>query len=106
MWGPPFRIRVSNKIRIETLEGKIRHDCRVRVQRLVDRGHAAWIDDRNAREIVPKTVNSDPARFLRSTPAVVFDPDRLYPDFAAHPELFNLPFNYPLPRWLLRSYAS
>lgn len=97
---------MSIKITVITLDGKNLARTRVRAQRLVDAGSHVWIGDRTVRELIPakKALALADRIVYRESP--VFDPNYFYPDHSPHPELFGLPFNYPLPNQLLRSYAS
>lgn len=97
---------MSIKITVITLDGKNLSRTRCRAQRLVDAGSHAWIGDRTVRELVPAKKAFALADRIIPRESPIFDPNYFYPDHTPHPELFDLPFNYPLPYELLRSYAS
>ena len=94
---------MSNKIRIETLDGKLVHRCRVRTQRLVDAGRLEWNPDgRTAREIKPRTASSDPSRFLQFSGPVRFMDEA---DIGSSTGTCDLPYNFPLSFEFLKQYT-
>lgn len=94
---------MSAKIQAVALDGKYKTLTRVRAQRLVDTGTHVWIGERTVREIRPAKKAFALADRVSIFPADYFYP---YPQHQAHPELHDLPFNYPLPYELLKSYEA
>jgi hypothetical protein len=95
---------VSAKITGLTLNGKWKTLTRVRAQRLVDSGSWEWQGERTVREKKPAQ------QALTVRDRITFDPDFFfnfeYPEQGVAHDLFGLPFNFPLPYDLLRSYRS
>lgn len=96
---------MSAKITVITLDGKNLSRTKARAQRLVDTGTHRWEGPRTIREIRKAEAARSFADRIVERKAPLFDPNYFYPNPKAHPELFELPFNYPLPYELLKSYA-
>jgi hypothetical protein len=77
---------------------------RVRAQRLVDSGSWEWQGLHTVREKKPIEKALTARDRIRFEPDFFFD--REYPEQGVSHDLFGLPFNFPLPYDLLRSYRS
>ncbi len=97
---------MSVKFTVITLDGKNLSRTRARAERMIAAGTHLQTGPRTIREVI--LAREAPATALDRVvhrEAPIFDPNYFYPSCDPHPELLHLPFNYPLPYEMLRSYA-
>jgi hypothetical protein len=95
-------LSVSAKITIIRLDGVSYRRSKSHALRLEAAGTHEWAGDSTLRQ----TRRADQVPSINDRISPVFAPDYFYPEHQAHPELFDLPFTYPLPFEILKHYEG